>query len=331
MTNLVKAASAHSYTPLIIRVVSNPYVSRFDHLVLATSAFCLLLYTAGDLTLSSTLGIAISIVITGFLWQRQQQHLTSMRGILSVTDQQFEQLQTDLSYYKSKYFLRVSLCVPALFTLGNWANPRFQQLIAFEHVDVDLMITALLTMLTWLLYLQCLTYLVSRSFYFKSIASKHLSVDLLQISKLVPFGRVGLTSFLVFSTSYALAPIIYLHDQETLNALIIMIALSLPLALFSLIKPMLAVRSKIITAKKQEIDAVNKALHGDLDALESTLLAGDTNLSRVDMLRYRDWISKVSNWPLNDSILSWLFSFAVLPFVSWAAVFAIELIIARTV
>ncbi len=85
-------------------------------------------------------------------------------------------------------------------------------------------------------------------------------------------------------------------------------------------------RKRMRSRKSQELSSVTAALNGNVDALEQTLLAGETSPSKIDLMYYRDRIGAIKEWPFTDRIRA-LVLFGILPPLTWVIAALIEIFI----
>ncbi len=85
-------------------------------------------------------------------------------------------------------------------------------------------------------------------------------------------------------------------------------------------------RKRMRSKKQQELSSVAAALKGNLEALEHSLLSGESHPSKIDLLFYRDHIQAIREWPFTDRIRA-LVLFGILPPLTWVIAALIEIMI----
>ncbi|MFT7688799.1 MAG: hypothetical protein ACI9FB_004164 [Candidatus Azotimanducaceae bacterium] len=79
--------------------------------------------------------------------------------------------------------------------------------------------------------------------------------------------------------------------------------------------------------KSIELNHITRAINGDLEHLNSSLISKDASkLTMVDLLYYEDRIKNIKEWPFTDRIRSMIF-FGVLPPLTWVIAALIEIFI----
>lgn len=85
-------------------------------------------------------------------------------------------------------------------------------------------------------------------------------------------------------------------------------------------------KARMRSEKAQELNSINAALSGNSKALESSLLMGEDQPSKLDLLIYRDRITAIKEWPFTDRIRA-LVLFGILPPLTWVIAALIEILI----
>ena len=85
-------------------------------------------------------------------------------------------------------------------------------------------------------------------------------------------------------------------------------------------------RKRVHTCKQRELNSIATALNGNRKALDHSLLKGEENLSRIDLMYYQDRIRAVREWPFTDRIRA-LVLFGILPPLTWVIAALIEIFI----
>lgn len=180
-------------------------------------------------------------------------------------------------------------------SVGNWV-------VGF--LNAALLLRSIRSMLVW-----------SRSF---SHAADHIgTVDLIDRGWLAPFARQGL----VCALAWLIPPAIWsfnLGDAPVMLVLIPMSLLCAAVGIVALWLPTAGARRRLLHGKQAELSRVQRALHGDREAMR-TLAVGtrDSEPSVADLLAYERFVREVSTMPFDQA--SWIrFGlYLALPFGSW--------------
>jgi hypothetical protein len=86
----------------------------------------------------------------------------------------------------------------------------------------------------------------------------------------------------------------------------------------ALLLPVRGVHLRIRTAKLDELDRVNRAIHGDAEALHrSALSKRETIPSLADLVAYRSLVDAAREWPFDASTFRRFGLYLMIPLGSW--------------
>ena len=152
---------------------------------------------------------------------------------------------------------------------------------------------------------------------FSAVADELAHVDLLGRDWLTPFAREGLFSALlwlviptVFTINLTDEPLLYVVAPLTLICVI--------MGTIALLLPSRGARRRLRSAKREEIVRVHRAIRGDADALQASVIGGRrTEPSIADLLAYERFLQSISGWSFDQA--TWLrFGLVLaLPLGSW--------------
>ncbi len=189
-----------------------------------------------------------------------------------------------------------------------------------------------LAALFWVLACQLILITYSNSKMFASMGANLARIDLLDTGSLVPFARVGIRNLLIYFGAYALLPLIYLDGHIYLPSLLIALAVTIPYAILFLLVPMYGVRGRIAEEKRAELDRIQTAMHGNLDALNKSPIAVDAqNVGFTGLLLYRQMIQDIREWPIDVPVLVRLAVYIVIPLLTWFGAAIVERIVAKVI
>ena len=152
---------------------------------------------------------------------------------------------------------------------------------------------------------------------FSAVADELEPVDLLGRDWLAPFARQGLFSallWLVIPTVFT----INLTDEPLLYVVAPLTLVCVTMGTIALLLPSRGARRRLRSAKREEIVRVHRAIRGDADALQASVIGGRrTEPSIADLLAYERFLQSISSWPFDQA--TWLrFGLVLaLPLGSW--------------
>ena len=186
-----------------------------------------------------------------------------------------------------------------------------------------------IAVLTWIAILQTFTIILSDILQFKRLGKYHTKINLLNTANLNIYSKVGISTVLIISVTYTIIPIAYLHSSDLLVPVLLSLIIALPLYMFFLLAPILALRKQIIITKIREISIITKAIEGDFEKLKNSHL--DLNKhskpSQIDLILYRKLIEDLDEWPLNKKGSLRLTLYLMIPILTWVGSSFIDRII----
>ncbi len=164
--------------------------------------------------------------------------------------------------------------------------------------------------------------LVARAAYETLIASRltarrierEVEVDLLDLEPLVGVGRVALRGSLHWIVGVSIGALVFL-SPDVAAALAPLMAVTLAVALPSLLLPVRGVRRRIRAAKQAELAVVAKALRRARDAAVKRDPSAPGRLT--DLLSYRAYLKGLSEWPFPAATYRRFGLYLLIPLGSW--------------
>ncbi len=147
------------------------------------------------------------------------------------------------------------------------------------------------------------------------VAERLKSIDLLDLSRLAPFTRLGLQNALLL---FGVASIWSLMSIEVgVGKLMIFVGgNTLVVVAFAFIAPARGVNRRIRQAKDEELEWTNAAIRRLRQSLQSE--DGPTSSGNVaDLVAYRSMIEDVPEWPFTRTSYTRLFLYAFIPLLAW--------------
>jgi hypothetical protein len=207
-----------------------------------------------------------------------------------------------------------------MFLAGGWA------------AGLMVLISALIF---WHLFIALLYISVVLLGRFAAFGARDARVDLLDLDTLRPFGRVGLRVALAV---LGVTPILFgtqLLAGSEAGRILVSAAGFLPaflLAIFALLAPSWSIHRRIQQEKEAELSRLRGALAGNRAAMAGSPLEAEAEeLSRVELVLYRQQIAELREWPLDASALRRFGLYLLIPLGSWVGSALMERVVDRIV
>ncbi len=242
---------------------------------------------------------------TAYGFQGAARDLHALRPALDCSDSEFRELLHGLTRFDGGRLLIVSTAAVVVGLLTPFSPFMWRTGRTPEFGDAEL---------TWnMLQITILFWLGARDLYMGSILDRRFSnigascrVELLDTRPLAPLGRAGLRGaratigLAALLSLMLLLPLIgyYLPPIFIIAFLIV----SLGLAVFRLLAPMMGVRRRIREAKRTELERVREVIRAESRSRpkrEDHWQSIDGHLS--DLIVYETRIESVSTWPVDSS------------------------------
>lgn len=159
------------------------------------------------------------------------------------------------------------------------------------------------------------------------LARKLQHVDLLDLSALAPFTRLGLTNALLVVGVLSISSLMLIETGLGATALLVG-GPTFVVAVLALLLPVRGVHQRIRQSKDEELRRINDAIEqhrGDFDSPG----AGQRPGMMADMVAYRGLIVDVPEWPFTTSTYMRLIFYMLIPVVSWGLGIFAETILGR--
>lgn len=154
------------------------------------------------------------------------------------------------------------------------------------------------------------------------LGRQHAKVDLLRPDSLLPFGRIGTLSLAIVTITLALTVFQSLDAELRWVNYRNAFAVGLPAAFVLLLLPMLGIRQNVRAAKQQALEKLNAAI-----AVADRELNADSLHYLSDLLRQRESIEHVREWPLDTTAFSRVAIYVVIPPLAWMGSAIVEILI----
>ena len=194
--------------------------------------------------------------------------------------------------------------------------------VALQWRTVSLL-PILTTTLVWVMMMAVISSLVDNALVFKRMA-RTISIDLLNVRTLTPFGSVAVSSTLAIIGAQALFPLMALESNlETVIFLPGIIATTIPMILIFVL-PIWPVHKLVVARKRAELDRISREI-SQLSQPDGSDPRTYTALN--PLLVYRQEIATVSEWPFDTSVISRLALYLIIPPLTWVGAALIEILI----
>lgn len=190
----------------------------------------------------------------------------------------------------------------------------------FSHMPGYLLWVHLDAFLFWLGITSVVVIFVRTSWLFYRLGRRIEEVDPLDIRALRGFSQSGPRMTLCLAGSLIIS-LVFVRHHSSFYIVPAALVIGVSLALFLL--PLLPVRRRILAARETALNQLKGAMSGDYKTLAGTRFAGTNSLA--DLVTLRQALENSPTWPISYTGWWRFAAFALLPTVSWAASWAIDL------
>lgn len=180
-------------------------------------------------------------------------------------------------------------------------------------------------MLVFLLWLWYAVVIVSTRF--SRLATKLHSIDLLDLSSLAPFARVGLTNALLLIGALSIASLMLIESGLGFT-IVLLGAPGTIVAVLAVVAPARGVHKRIRQSKNAELAQINKAIAETRNAFQDPG-CDHSKGELADLIAYRGLIDEIPEWPFTTSTYARLVLYLLIPAVSWTLGVVFEEIVNR--
>lgn len=178
--------------------------------------------------------------------------------------------------------------------------------------------------LVWMLITQAATIFMSNMTLLNKL-SRHTEVDLLNMDKLMPLTQSGIVSILAFIGSYSLLLIQGINVSSLNNPAMLLLV---PTIIWMMVTPLKGIRKRIIDAKHKEIERIDAAIEGDMEALKSSRIKNNLeNINVIDLINYKKTIQNTLEIPVNIPTASRFLFYLIIPMLTWIAASIVDKVI----
>ncbi len=151
-----------------------------------------------------------------------------------------------------------------------------------------------------------------------ALARRIAAIDLLDLRPLLPFTRLGLSNALRVIGIAAIFSFLLIDVARYGVMVLVMAGITMASATTVLLLPVRGVHLRIRAAKLEELERVNRAIHGDAEALQESALAHrEVTPSLADLVAYRTLVDSAREWPFDASTFRRFGLYLMIPLGSW--------------
>jgi len=269
--------------------------------------------------------LAYIIPVFSFITAKLQEALIELRPILDLDDQSFEQAQARLHSVSPAY---AALCLLVGALLGSahmsFIRGSVNGFVVETLSSVTGFMSTLGALLVWIVMTTVVGMLIRQTLLFARLGAREVRVSLLNTHRLLPFGRVSISTSLVLIGALAFFPLISLDSGFNLAESLPGVIANLGPLLILFIIPVWPVHRRLAQVKERELAALNARI----EACSDTAAEVDLETRRVDqilpLLNYRREIAQVSTWPFDMGNMTRLALYLIIPPLTWAGGALIE-------
>ncbi|MBU2675856.1 MAG: hypothetical protein KJP16_02155 [Gammaproteobacteria bacterium] len=329
------AAVAARNTEPVLRKALLLRVADLRHVYRAPAVFVMVLALVGisyslDTPILTAVMIAYLFGIMTYLAARHEKEFDNLRRILDVSDIVADKVRHTFRHHSRAGLLMTWVVGIGLMIATNFSGPGLTGFREGGQLTVSLVWGLLLAALFWVLACQMMLITYKNSRTFGKLGKDLTKIDLLDGPSLVPFARVGIRNLLIYFGAYTLLPLVLFDGAVYLPALLISLIVTLPFAFLILLLPIIPVHEHVKREKRAELDRIQRAMHGDLAALDDSPIGMDTSdVGFTDLLLYRQMIQGVREWPVNTPVIARLAVYIVIPLLTWFGAAIVEHLVAQ--
>ncbi|MEM1403402.1 MAG: hypothetical protein AAGG55_08735 [Pseudomonadota bacterium] len=267
-------------------------------------------------------GLSVSIVAgaTGSVIRGAERDLAQLRGVVVMTDEQFECLTRCLSRQSTRTSL--VLLVLGLFFGGlhNYLLGQYDNRMPFLLTQTSA------TFFMWVIMLAVLPKITQNAMTFSRLGSA-AKPDLLRPSRHAAFGAAALRPAVFLIGTICMYGFLMLGDNDPFDQGVwIGIASSLVTLIGIVVFPLKGIRARIMETRQESLAALDARIESlDIgDVANASVKVMDEMDTVLDM---RERVARAPGWPLDLAGIRRILLYIVLPPLTWAAAAIVEMLI----
>jgi len=319
------------YRIWILKLVPGfPYASFLSALLIFSLLYPLFRLGVGEGGVANTPALFFSLIIAyiipvfSFITARAEESLVELMPLLPDDSTSLQSARYQLHTVSLRALL-VQLLGGALLGLGHLSFIRgsIMQMLHGILSDFTALISALGTVLVWVVMTTVIYMLVQQAVYFARLGAE-VRISLLNTRPLLAFGRIAIFSSLAVIGALALFPLMSVDSQLlAAEALPGAVATTVPL-LGMFIIPVWPVHRRLSALKTQELAALATRIEACLGHSNGSELALEKMAELTPLFTYRREIAQLSTWPFDVGTVTRLFLYLVIVPLTWAGAALIE-------
>ena len=266
--------------------------------------------------------LAYIVPVFQFVTQRTEEALDELEPSLGLSRDGFVRLRTSIGS-KSLGWLTINTSLAVMFWLiQSWAmSGGFDEMTTSLTGSVSGFIVSVIPLFIWLT-LMCTTHaLVDNARLFRRLA-KDIQVDLLDPEKLMPFGRMAVSSTLVIIGAQASFSLMWLGGGVSLWTTLPGLIPTTASVIYLLVAPVWPIHKAVRAEKFIQLSRIHKQLMALKDCGDDSIEQQAQNFA--PLLSYRREISRTPEWPFNLPALARLSVYIVIVPLTWIGAALIE-------
>jgi hypothetical protein len=171
---------------------------------------------------------------------------------------------------------------------------------------------------TWTLVGLTLSFRLHTAFSYNKLG-RTVRFDLLNVRPIAPFAKNGVDDVLAIALILVLSTTQSLDAQFRFENYAAAMLIALPAAAFLFVLPMFSVHRRLVHARAEYVEQMNREIAGESRKLEPEAI------QKLELLmQHRDRIADTSTWPLDWTIYSRLAFYVILPPIAWLGAAFVE-------
>ncbi len=315
----------HPHTPLLLKITSGRLHPLLVSAVLILFFYAILtviykiegiqiIWSNYQKSTYSISAIAFIVYISRVIQNAHHKYFNDLLARAQLSKVEIEEKKNDFHNQKR---LWVETLVAIMVGLGH---AYFASLYRIVDGSSELVIytswTGLMIVLVWVLITQ------SNSIYIRNMIlmnelSEKIEIDLLKLEQFMPLTKAGIISILAFMGAYSILFATGIDFNDLTNPAIIAL---IPTILYMVYKPLKGINKRISKAKEKEVMLIDRAIEGDISALDHSRIGKNLdNINVIDLINYKKIIQNTLELPVNIPTASRFLFYLIIPFLTWVA------------
>lgn len=305
------------YYPMLLRPIGVSWLTP-SKLSIFLAIICIPVSIAAGMPIATVLVLCYEVGIINYVVDRQQKELLNLRPVLTCDDERFSEYLYSLTHHPA-YLIFISWILGPLITIiVNFNSPTIVGLRQGGALTPSIIWGFVITFFVWSFAIQISLMLGRNSLLFSRLGAGETKIDLINLSSLTPYARVGIRNIVIFAGAFTIMPLALLDGSGHLQGIVISLAITLPIAFVLLLLPVYNVKEKIRYAKEAEEQTIMKVLQGDKNAMKDLAIdAGSEGMSVSGLVMYRQMVQGISEWPVDAPGVIRFCLYVIVPVLAW--------------